>query len=268
MGPRLAEVGGIAYRELGDPDDRPIIFVHGYPESSYIWRNVMAGAAEAGWRALGPDLPGFGDSDAQPPGTWERQIEHLERFRAGLGLGPVALVVHDWGGLIGLRWACDNPELVRALVISNSGFFPEGRWHDFAAALRRPDEGEQLVENVTRELLATFLRQASPELGDDVIDECWKAWGDADRRRGQLELYRSGDFEKLEPYRGKLAALGVPTLLLWGGRDQFAPVGGAYRLNKQIPHAELVVVDDAGHFLAEDAPERFREELSGFLRRI
>lgn len=228
----------------------------------------MAGAADAGWRALAPDLPGFGDSPAQPPGTWENQIEHLERFRDELGLGPVALVVHDWGGLIGLRWACDNPQLVRALVISNSGFFPEGRWHDFAEALRRPDDGEQLVENVTRELLAGFLRQASPNLGEDFIDECWKAWGDADRRRGQLELYRSGDFEKLEPYRGRLAELAVPTLLLWGGADQFAPVGGAHRLNKQIPHAELVIVEEAGHFLAEDAPERFRAELSRFLQGI
>ncbi len=123
-GPHLAEVGGIAYRELGDPGGRPVIFVHGYPESSYIWRDVMAGAADAGWRALAPDLPGFGDSPPDPPGTWEHQIEHLERFRDELELGPVALVVHDWGGLIGLRWACDHPQFVRALVISNSGFFP------------------------------------------------------------------------------------------------------------------------------------------------
>ena len=76
------------------------------------------------------------------------------------------------------------------------------------------------------------MRQISPALPDDAVDEYLKAFADADRRRSQLELYRSGDFSKLEPYRGKLAALGVPTLILWGERDEFAPVAGAHRFQQ------------------------------------
>ena len=122
-----ATLEGIAYREQGPADGPVALLLHGYPESSHMWRGVMPAVAAAGWRAVAPDLPGFGGSPADPPGTWERHVEAVERFHTGLGLGPVALVVHDWGGLIGLRWACDHPEAVRALAISSTGFFSDGK---------------------------------------------------------------------------------------------------------------------------------------------
>ncbi len=101
-----------------------------------MWRAALVAVADAGWRGVAPDLPGFGDSPPDPPGTWERHVEAVERLRAGLGLGEVALVMHDWGALIGLRWACEHPGAVRALVISSSGFFPDGKWHGMARGLR------------------------------------------------------------------------------------------------------------------------------------
>jgi haloalkane dehalogenase len=265
----LKTIEGIAYREVlpqawedGDP---AALALHGYPTSSYLWRNVLPAIAKAGYRALAPDLPGFGDSPPNLPGTWERQVENVERFRRALGLGQAALIVHDWGGLIGLRWACDHPGVASALVITDTGFFPEGKWHGLAKSLKTEGEGEQLVENMTRELFAGGVRQVSPTMPDDAIDEFWKAYGDEQRRQAQLDLYRSGDFAKLEPYRGKLAALGVPTLMIWGAQDQFAPVAGGHRFEKEIPGSRLVVLEDAGHFLMEDEPERVAGEIRDFL---
>jgi haloalkane dehalogenase len=267
--PTLERLDGTAYRQLlpehGAERAPAAVFLHGYPESSYLWREVMPGAADVGWRALAPDLAGFGDSEPRPPGTWEHQIEHLDRFVSELDLGAIALVVHDWGGLIGLRWACDNPGAVRALVISNTGFFEDGRWHGFAKVLQTPGEGERAVAAMDRDLLALALRQECPEIDDASIDEFAKCLEGDERRQGHLDLYRSGDFTKLEAYRGRLADLGVPTLLLWGAQDRFAPVGGAHRFKRELPHAELVIVDDAGHFLPEQRPERFRDELRRFL---
>jgi haloalkane dehalogenase len=78
-------------------------------------------------------------------------------------------------------------------------------------------------------------------------------------------MYRSGDFEKIAPHEGKLAEMGVPTLLLWGAADQFAPVAGAHRFAREIPHAELVVLEGAGHFVWEDEPQRSSAELARFL---
>jgi len=105
----------------------------------------------------------------------------------------------------------------------------------------------------------------SPDLPDDALDEYWKAYADDERRQAQLDLYRSGDFSKLEAYDGCLGRLGVPTRIVWGARDEFAPVGGAHRFHKQIPGARLVVLDDAGHYVMEDAPERVGAELESFL---
>jgi haloalkane dehalogenase len=262
-------IDGIAYREAlpsgWDGSGPAALVLHGYPTSSYLWRNILPDLAVAGYRALAPDLPGFGDSPADRPGSWEHQVENVERFRRALGVERLALIVHDWGGLIGLRWACDHPGIATALVITDTGFFPEGKWHGLAKTLQTEGEGEQVMENMTRDLFAAGVRQVSPSMPDDAIDEFWKAYGDEERRQAQLDLYRSGDFSKLEPYRGKLAELGVPTLIVWGAKDEFAPVAGGYRFQKEIPGSKLVVLDEAGHFLMEDEPERVAGEIGSFL---
>ena len=73
------------------------------------------------------------------------------------------------------------------------------------------------------------------------------------------------DFEKLEPWQGKLAELGVPTLLLWGAEDPFAPLAGARRFEREIPGARLVAIEGAGHFVIDEQPERCIAEITGFL---
>jgi haloalkane dehalogenase len=257
---------GLAYRDVGA--GAPVLFVHGYPESSFMWRHLLPALAASGRRAVAPDLAGFGDSPPQPPGTWDRHVERLERFRSGLGLDRVALVVHDWGGLIGLRWACEHPEAVQALVISGTGFFPDGKWHGLAQALRTEVEGERMVSGMTGASFAELLAATSPGIDSVAAGEYFKAFSDDDRRRGQLELYRSGDFEQLARYDGDLAALGVPTLLVWGENDGFAPVAGAHRFAAELPDARLAIVEGVGHFVFDDAPERCVDEVTSFLGRL
>ena len=256
---------GLAYREAGPADGPVALLVHGYPESSYMWRHLLPAVADAGWRAVAPDLAGFGDSAPDPPGTWERHVESVERFRRELGIERCVPMVHDWGGLIGLWWACDQPDAVDALVISSTGFFSDGKWHGMGKAMREPGTGERLLEGADRDTLGALLRQTSASLDDDAIAEYWKAYADAVRRRGQLELYRSGDFAKLERFDGSLAALGVPVLLVWGAGDPFAPLATAHRFERELPDTELVVAEDAGHFVWEDAPVRCAEAVTAFL---
>ncbi len=213
----------LAHRDVlpaGEPVGT-LLCLHGYPESSHMWRATLDAAARAGWRAVAPDLPGYGDSPLGDPadgaGTWEGHVDALTRFHDDLGLGPVVLCVHDWGGLIGLRWACDAPDRVSGLVISASGFFPDGKWHGLAQTLRTPGEGEQLADSMTREGFTAMLGAVS-RMDAEAVDACWQAYATPERRAAHLALYRSGDFEKLEPYAGRLAALGVPALLALGER--------------------------------------------------
>lgn len=253
------------HREAGPPDGPVALLLHGYPESSAMWRHLLPALGAAGWRAVAPDFAGFGDSPADPPGTWERQAEALERLRKDQGIERCVPMVHDWGGLIGLRWACEYPEAVAGLVISSTGFFPDGRWNGMAKGLRTPGTGEELVDGLTRDAFGTLLTQLSPGIDDAAVDEYWKAYADEERRRGQLELYRSLEFEQLAAYDGRLAAMGVPTLLLWGEKDDFAPVAGAFRFQRELPDTELVVIEGAGHFVWEDEPERCAEAVTAFL---
>ena len=241
------------------PDGEPrgtLLCVHGYPESGHMWSVLVEQAAEAGWRALAPDLPGYGDSPPDPPHTWQRMIDALDVFHAEQASGPVALCVHDWGGLIGLRWACDHPKKVSALVISATGFFADGRWHGLAQAMRTEGQGEEIVGGVTREAFGQMIASLAPGIDEHSLDEYFKAYADPVRRRGQLELYRSGDFSELEPYQGRLAALNVPTLLLVGSEDAFVPVAAAHRFAREIPHARLQILDGIGHFLFDEVPNR------------
>ncbi|HWX51815.1 MAG TPA: alpha/beta hydrolase [Solirubrobacteraceae bacterium] len=263
----LERAAGLAYRSAGDSSDRVALLVHGYPESSYMWHEALPALARSGFRALAPDLPGYGDSEADPPGTWERHIEALERFVAELELGPVALVTHDWGVPIGLRWACDHPGSANALVISDGGFFADRRWHDLANVMRTPGEGERLIESYTREGFSAAMRAVSSGMGEEAIEEYWKGFTDETRRMGHLELYRSGDFEKLIPYEGRVAALGVPTLIIWGEEDRFASVRMAHRFHEEIPGSQLEVFPGAGHFIWDDEPGRATGALVEFLSR-
>jgi haloalkane dehalogenase len=258
-------MGVPALKTAGDPANPAVLLVHGYPESSHMWRAALEALAARELYAVAPDLPGYGDSDPDPPGTWERHVEALERVRAEQGLERVALVGHDWGGLIGLRWACHHPDAVWALVASDTGFFPDGRWHGMARAMRTPGQGEELIDGMTRKSFGELLGAVSTGIDDAAVDEYFKAFSDEPRRRGQLELYRSGDFEKLAAYEGQLAAIGVPFLALWGEDDPFAPVAGGRRFADEIPGGRLEVIPGTGHFVYEDAPEAAAEALASFL---
>jgi haloalkane dehalogenase len=269
--PQLAvkRAGGIAYREAEPSkktDHSPTLCIHGWPQSSYMWRHLLPALASAGRGALAPDLAGFGDSPPDPPGTYERHVEAVERFRRQVGLDRAVLVVHDTGGLIGLRWACDHPEAVAGLVIANTGFFPDIEWIEISKTMRTPDQGEALMDSLSREAFDTLMREASSAFDERALDEYWKAFTTADGRRGMLELYRSIDLDELKPYQPRLAALGVPALVLWGQGDEYLPVDYASRFAREIPGSKLVLLEGVRHFLFEDEPERCAREVIEFLR--
>lgn len=261
---------GLAYREASPETDRglaPVLCVHGFPESSYMWRELLPAIAGTGRRAFAPDLPGYGDSAPDPPGTWERHVEALDRFADELALDQVVLIVHDWGGLVGIRWACENRDRIAGLVLSNTGFFADGRWHGFAKTLRTPGEGEQVAEAMTADLLGQTLRAQCPAFSDEAVAEYVKFAATPEGRQGMLDLYRSGDFEKIAAYHGCLESMDVPTIALWGEHDEFAPIAGGYRFKKALPDCEVIHVE-AGHFVYAEAPDRCAAEVTKFLLRL
>ncbi len=245
----------LVYRE-SLPVEAPkgtVLCLHGYPESSYMWRHLLETVADAGWQAVAPDLPGYGDSPYAGSGTWQAPVDAVDAFHREQDLGEVVLVVHDWGGLIGLRWACEHPELVRAMVISNTGFFSDGKWHGMAQALRTPSQGKSWSTLLTARDFGGMLRAVSPNLDDRSIDEYFKAYGSPERRRGQLGSTAPASSPSWRTTTSRRS--GRPRLILWGEDDPFAPVAGAHRFAKELPDTELVVVGGAKHFVFDDEPE-------------
>ena len=112
-----------------------------------------------------------------------------------------------------------------------------------------------------------MLEEASSEFDERALDEYWKMFSTAEGRRGMLELYRSFDLDELKPYQGRLAALGVPALILWGEQDEY--LHGRLRVafrEARFPAPKLVLLDSTRHFLFEDEPERCAQEVIDFLR--
>lgn len=264
----LKRSGELAYREAGtgaDPTAAAVVLVHGFPESSRMWEPVMTELAAAGRRCAAPDLYALGDSTGPLPATYETNLKAFGAWVGELGLDRIALVVHDWGGFIGLTWACQNPDRVEALVISDTGFFADGKWHGMAEAMRG-EQGESLVAALDRDGFAGLLRSSGEEtFSDGDIDAYWAPFAEGRGRQATLDFYRSMDFDKLSPWQGKLAELGVPVLLLWGADDPFAPLAGAHRFEREIPGSRLVAIEGAGHFVFDERRADCAREVAAFL---
>ncbi|MDO6435201.1 haloalkane dehalogenase [Flavitalea sp. BT771] len=161
----------MSYVDTGSGD--PIVFLHGNPTSSYLWRNVIPSVAGQG-RCLAPDLIGMGASGKPPAGndTFMHHSRYLDEWFAALGLDKVVLVLHDWGSALGFYWAFRNPEKVRAICYMEAIVRPRG-WEDFPhgrdmifKALRSP-KGESMVRDdnffVETVLPKSILRTLAPE---------------------------------------------------------------------------------------------------------
>jgi pimeloyl-ACP methyl ester carboxylesterase len=125
---KTIEVGGVAtfYREAGRHDAPVVLLPHGYPCSSYEFRNFMPALADR-WRLLAPDFPGCGYSStpADFPYDFDGYAKFLERFTEALGMRRFALYLHDFGSQIGLRLAIRRPELIAALIIQNGDIYED-----------------------------------------------------------------------------------------------------------------------------------------------
>jgi haloalkane dehalogenase len=118
---------------------------------------------------------------------------------------------------------------------------------------------------MSREGFAGLLNTGGEFFSEAELDAYWAPFADGRGQRATLEFYRSMDFEKLAEWDGKLAQIGAPTLLVWGADDQFAPLAGAKRFEREIPGSKLVAIEGAGHFVFDEQRERSVDEVLTFL---
>ncbi len=256
--PHYAEVGGLRLHYLDEGEGDPVVCFHGEPSWSYLYRHMLPPLVEAGHRVVCPDFAGFGRSDKPTEFDWytvDHHVEHVSGLLETLDLSGATVVVQDWGGPIGLRWAVENADRVARLVILNTAVF-EGHvneaflaWQDFAR--KNPD------------LPVGFIIQSATttELGDDILAAYEAPWPNPESKAGvatfPLLVPTSPDdpaVAKMAAVRDALSRWEKPALVAFSDSDPIFPYPRAgERFIDLIPGAgEQVKIEGAAHFLQED----------------
>ena len=263
------EVDELQMHYVDEGEGAPVLLLHGEPTWSYLWRKVIP---QLPGRKVAPDLIGFGRSDKPEEIDWysyDRHVESIVRLVEELDLRDIPLVVHDWGGPIGLRFAVEYEERVGRLAILNTGIgggrAPSETWLRFRAVVREAGGGldvGRLVEAGTSQGLSDETRAA--------YDGCFPT---PESKAGVLafpELVPTDpEHPNTEPMNRVADALrrwDKPTVIVWGADDRVLPVAIAEALAGTIPGARnLVTIEGASHFLQEDRPDEVAAAIHGLL---
>jgi pimeloyl-ACP methyl ester carboxylesterase len=267
----------VFYREAGAEDAPVILMPHGYPCSSYAYRNFMPALADR-WRLIAPDFPGFGHSDT--PSSFAYDFDGYARFLGNfvekLDLRRFALYLHDYGSQIGLRLATANPGRIAALVIQNGDIYEDALGPKYAAlkdffAAPTSAKRQKLVEALSEEgFKDEFLNDLREELRDRISPDLWKLhWplmNTPERRELSLKLMEGlkQNLEWFPRYQAYLREHQPPTLIVWGPNDGYMPEASARAYLRDIPKAELVLTD-GGHWLLETHLEQVVPVIRRFL---
>ena len=238
----------------------PVVLVHGTPTWSFLYRHIISGLSSSGYRCVAPDLIGFGLSDK--PRDWsyrpEDHARDVESLNETLGPRDITLVVHDFGGPIGLAYALAHPENVRRIVLSNTWMW-SGRGERRYYPLRL---GNRLFDNRVCETVYTrydaptelVFRMGVAErsrLPERVLNQYLGPQRTPDGRRGAWELLRhvvgSADwYDRLWAQRRRLAD--TPALIVWGAKDPFFGRADLARWVSLLHRSRTVELHDTGHF--------------------
>ena len=248
----------LAHLDEGGRDGAPVVFVHGEPTWSFLWRHVLAPVRDAGFRCIAPDLAGFGRSDKPVELDWysyDRHVANTASLLEDLDLRDATIVVHDWGGPIGLRLAVEHPERIARIVILDTGLFT-GRqrmtdaWNAFRDFVAR-------TEDLPVGMLVRGACKNDP--GDEVIAAYDAPFpsiaAKAGARAFPLLIPQTPEAPGAAAGSRVLEALREdrrPALMLWGDSDPVLPLAVGESFAAAIGQPAPRVIENASHFLQED----------------
>jgi haloalkane dehalogenase len=265
------EVDELRLAHLDEGDGAPVVFVHGEPTWSFLWRHVIPPVRDAGFRCIAPDHAGFGRSDKPTALDWysyDRHTELAASLLEDLDLRGATIVVHDWGGPIGLRLAIEHAQRIDRLVILDTGLFTGHQkmtdawvaFHDFV----------ERTEDLPVGMLVRGACKNDP--GDEVIAAYDAPYPSAASKAGArafpLMIPRTPDAPGAAAGQRVQQALREdrrPTLTLWADSDPVLPLAVGERFVEAIGREPLRTIPDAGHFLQEDQGPLIGSQIADWL---
>jgi haloalkane dehalogenase len=268
--PHWRDVDGLRMHYVDEGAGEPVVCFHGEPTWAYLYRKIIGPLVAAGHRVIAPDYVGFGRSDKPTERDWysyDRHVEYVGRLLGELELAEATVVVHDWGGPIGLRWAVENEQHVSRLVVLNTGLFAGQvneafmAWRNFAE--RNPD------------LPVGFIIQSATvtELPPEITAAYEAHWPTAESKAGVAQFPLIVPLSESDPGVAEMAAVRErlerwekPALVCFSDSDPIFPPKAGQRFVDLIPGArQLRVIEGGAHFLQEDKGEEIAAAINEFL---
>jgi 3-oxoadipate enol-lactonase len=256
--------GRFAYEAAGDPNNTPLVFLHGIGGAARAWRGQIATFSDR-HRAVAWDMPGYGGSAALPSASIATLADALQDFLRAIGGPRPVLVGHSIGGMIVQQWLTKHPRDAAAVVLAQtSPAFgkAEGDWQkQFIEARLGPLDRGETMKSLAPVLVKELIGDDPDPTGMDLARDCMSGVPEASYRAMMLALL---GFDQ----RKALGNITVPTLVLSGSKDKNAPAPMMAKMATYIPGAAYIELKDAGHLVNLERPKAFNAALDQFLKTI
>jgi pimeloyl-ACP methyl ester carboxylesterase len=269
---------GIFYREAGPSDAPVIVLLHGFPSSSREFDTLIPLLATR-YHLIAPDFPGFGQSDAPPPAAYAYTFDHLAKttgdFLAAINLTSYSLYLHDYGAPVGFRIMLAQPERLHALIIQNGNAYKEGlgaKWAKIAEYWADPKTHPEVVdaflsfEATKQRHIAgtTHPERYNPDTWTDEFAHLSKP-GQREIQAALLYDYRT-NVASYPQWQAWLRLHKPATLVAWGANDPSFTAPGAEAFKRDLPEAEIHLLD-AGHFALDEKTDEVARLILDFMAR-
>jgi pimeloyl-ACP methyl ester carboxylesterase len=262
----------VHYQEFGEAAKPPIVLIHGYTASVYVWKTAAPLLAAAGFHVFAVDLLGFGYSEKP---SWfdysiQAQARMISRFMNRLGIGRATVIGSSYGGAVALNLALDYPESVEKLVLVDAVCNDDVKNHPLLRLASLPGVGEAmtpfLIDSkafLRMRMRGTLAKANHHMITDERIESIRRPLFAADGHHAVLATSRNWHANRLEQ---DAHLINQQTLIIWGEEDTVIPIKNGYRLHDEILHSRFVVLKDCGHVPQEEKSELFTELVSEFCR--
>lgn len=262
----------IHFQEFGSAGNPPIILIHGYTASTYVWRTAAPMLAESGFHVIAPDLIGFGFSEKP---RWfdysiDSQARMVSRFMDRIGIGRAVVVGSSYGGAVAATLALDYTERVEKLVLVDTVANDHVKNHPLLRLCSVPGVGEAVAPFLAdtkafhkHRMHRTLSRANYGLISQDRVDAIVRPLAAADAHHSLLATSRNWRANRIT-YDAHL--IDQPTLIIWGEDDKVIPFTDGYTLHDRILHSRLVILKNCGHLPQEEKSDLFTELVTEFCR--